>query len=85
MSAVQDLGLDAWSPWERRANFSVGLGCPSFGGQRTVAAQSNIPLAELFKKVKPLIGFMIQQCLRSRSKLGVGAAPGPVLPLWLRG
>jgi hypothetical protein len=32
--AAQCLGLDALSPWEMRARFSVGLGCPSFGGQR---------------------------------------------------
>jgi hypothetical protein len=23
-------------PWERHALFSVGVGCPSYGGQRTV-------------------------------------------------
>ena len=33
--AAQSLSLDALSQWERRAHFSVGVGCPSFGGQRT--------------------------------------------------
>ena len=41
MSAVESLGLDALCPWERRATASVGLGCPSFGGQRTVRGGSS--------------------------------------------
>jgi len=37
MVVVQGLGLDARRPWEKRARSSVGLGCPSSGGQRTDA------------------------------------------------
>jgi len=45
--AAQCLSLDALSQWEGRARFSVGLGCPSYGGQRTVGADSSRLLASL--------------------------------------
>ena len=83
MSATQGLGLDAFFYWERRARFSVGLGCPSFGGQRGVGGRFGLPPAKLVQKGKPLSHAPAQQCLRSRSKLGVSAATGSVLPLRL--
>jgi hypothetical protein len=45
--ASQCLGLDTLSPREKRARFGVGLGCPSFGGQRTVRSSSRRLLARL--------------------------------------
>jgi hypothetical protein len=45
--AAQCFGLDAFSPWEKRARFSVGLGCPSSGGQRTGGDKSSRLLARL--------------------------------------
>ena len=80
MPASQGLGLDALCSWERRARFSVGLGCPSFGGQRTVGGHLGLTPAKLVKKLKPWRYVTVQQCLRSRPELGVGAATGPVLP-----
>jgi hypothetical protein len=47
LPAAQCLSLDALSQWERRARFSVGLGCPSFGGQRTGYGSSSRLLASL--------------------------------------
>jgi len=80
MPASQGLGLDALCSWERRARFSVGVGCPSFGGQRTVGGRFVLPPAKLVKRLKPWRYVTVQQCLRSRSELGVGAAIGSVLP-----
>jgi len=85
MPASQGLGRDALCSWEGRARFSVGVGCPSFGGQRTVGGHSGLPLAKFVKKLTPWRHVTVQQCLRSRSDLGVGAATGPVLPPWLAG
>jgi hypothetical protein len=72
-------GLDALCSWERRARFSVGVGCPSFGGQRTVGGHFGLPPAKLVKKLKPWRYVAVQQCLRSRPELGVGAATRSVL------
>jgi hypothetical protein len=47
LPAARCLSLDASCPWERRAHFSVGLGCPSFGGQRTLRSRSGRLLASL--------------------------------------
>jgi len=80
MPAFQGLGLDALCSWERRARFSVGVGCPSFGGQRTVSGRFGLPPAKLVKKLKPWRYVTVQQCLRSWQKLGVGAATGSVRP-----
>ena len=80
MPAFQCLSLDAFCYWERRARFGAGLGCPSFGGQRTGGGHFRIPLVKLVKEVKPLRFVTVQQCLRSRPELGVGAATGTVLP-----
>jgi hypothetical protein len=80
MPACQDLDLDALCSWERRARFSVGLGCPSFGGQRTVGGHFGFPPAKLVKKLKPWRYVTVQQCLRSWPELGVRAATGSVLP-----
>ena len=80
MSSSQGLGLDALCSWERRARFRVGVGCPSFGGQRTVCGHFGLPPAKLAKKLKPWRYVTVQQCQRSRPELGVGAATGPVLP-----
>ena len=44
-SAAQCLSLDALSQWEKRARFSVGVGCPSAGGQRTVGGRFSLLLA----------------------------------------
>jgi hypothetical protein len=44
---AQCFGLDAFSPWERRARLSVGSGCPSSGGQRTAGGGSSRLLAHL--------------------------------------
>ena len=84
-SVAQTLGLDALSPWERRARFSLGLGCPSFGGQRTVGSRFSFPPAELGRRSKPVCVAAAVQCLRSRSQLVAGAASGLVLPLWPTG
>jgi hypothetical protein len=80
MPACQDLDLDALCSWETRARFSVGLGCPSFGGQRTVGDQFGFPPAKLVKKLKPWRYVTVQQCVRSWPELGVRAATGSVLP-----
>jgi hypothetical protein len=80
-SVAQGLDLDALCPWERRARFGVGLGCPSFGGQRTVGSRFSFPPAELGKRSKPVRVATALQCLRSRSQLVVRVAPGAVLPL----
>jgi len=85
MPASQGLGLDALPSWERRARFSVGVGCPSFGGQRTVRGHFGLPPAKLVKKLKPRRYVTAQQCLRSRPELGVGTTTGSVLPPWLAG
>jgi hypothetical protein len=45
--AAQCLSLVAFSPGARRARFSVGLGCPSYGGQRTDCGASGRLLASL--------------------------------------
>jgi hypothetical protein len=57
LPAAECLSLDALSPRERRARFSVGLGCPSFGGQRTVRGHFSRLLASLVTDLKqPLLG-----------------------------
>jgi hypothetical protein len=82
MSAFQGLSLDAFCYWESRARFSVGLGCPSFGGQRAVGGRFSLPPAKSVTKLQPWRRVMLRQCLRSRPELGVGAATGLVLPPW---
>jgi hypothetical protein len=47
LPAARCPSLDALSQWERRAHFSVGFGCPSFGGQRTLRSRSSRLLASL--------------------------------------
>ena len=47
MPAAQCPSLDAFGQRERRARFSVGLGCPSYGGQRTDCGASGLLLARL--------------------------------------
>jgi hypothetical protein len=47
LPAAQCLSLDTWSQWERHARFSVGLGCPSFGGQRADRGGASRLLASL--------------------------------------
>ena len=85
MSAFQGLSLDAFCHWERRARFSVDLGCPSFGGQRTVGGRFSLPPAKSVNKLMPWRHVALHQCLQSRPELGVGAATGLVLPLWQAG
>jgi hypothetical protein len=82
MPASKGLGLDVFCYRERRARFSVGLGCPSFGGQRTVGSRFGIPPAKLVRKFKPRhqVSVHVHQCLRSRPELGVGAVAWSVLP-----
>jgi hypothetical protein len=80
MPAFKGRDLDAFCYWERRAGFSVGLGCPSFGGQRTVGGRFHFPPTKLVKKLKPWRYLTVQQCLRSRLELGAGAATVSVLP-----
>ena len=53
MPAARCLSLDAFSPRERRARFSVGLGCPSFGDQRTACGDSRRLLASLVTGFRP--------------------------------
>jgi hypothetical protein len=72
-------GFDALCSRERRARFSIGVGCPSFGGQRTVGGNFGLPSAKLVKKLKPWRYVTVQQCLRSRLELGVRTATGSVL------
>jgi hypothetical protein len=66
----------------RRARFSVGVGCPSFGGQRSVGSHFGLPPAKLVKELKPWRYLKVQQCLRSQPELGAGAATVSVLPSW---
>jgi hypothetical protein len=80
MPACQDLDLDALWSWERCARFSVGVGCPSFGGQRTVGGHFGFPPARLVKKLKPWRSVTVQRCPPSPPELGVGTATGSVLP-----
>jgi hypothetical protein len=80
MSASKGPGFDASCSWERPARFSVGVGCPSFGGQRSVGGHFGLPPAKLVKKLKPWRYVSVQQCLRSRPELGPGAATVSVLP-----
>ena len=80
MSPVESLSLDALCRWERRARFSVGSGCPSAGGQRTVGDRFSIPPAKLVTRSNPLHCATARQCLRSLSQLGEGTATGLVLP-----
>src|SRR5689334_5157489 len=47
MSPIENANLASSCPGERRAVVSVGLGCPSFGGQRAVGGSSSSPLAGL--------------------------------------
>jgi hypothetical protein len=54
-------------PWEKRADFSVGVGCPSFGGQRTVRGASNRLRASLVTDVKPSL-----PAQRVRSAIALG-------------
>jgi hypothetical protein len=51
----QCIGLDALNRWDRRARFSVGVGCPSFGGQRTDRGGPIRLLACLVTSLKPLL------------------------------
>jgi hypothetical protein len=51
LPATQCLSLDALIPWERRARF--GVGCPFFGGQRSVSGNSSRLLASLVTGLKP--------------------------------
>ena len=53
--AAQCLSLDTFSPRERRARFSGGLGCPSYGGQRTNCGASGRLLASLVTSLKSLL------------------------------
>jgi hypothetical protein len=52
LPADQCLSLDTSSQWERRARLSVGLGCPSYGGQRTDCDDSGRLLASLVTGLK---------------------------------
>jgi hypothetical protein len=54
--SAQCLSLDALSQRERRSRFSVGLGCPSFGGQRAGRGNYSLLLAGLvtFRRSSPL-------------------------------
>jgi hypothetical protein len=82
MPASKGLGLDVLCYWERRARFSAGLGCPSFGGQRTVGGRFGFPPAKLVEKSNPWrqVTIHVHQCLRSRPELGVVAVAWSVLP-----
>jgi hypothetical protein len=80
MPASKDPGFDALCSWERRARFSLGVGCPSYGGQRTVDGHLGLPPANLVKKLKQWRYVTVQQCLRSRLELEEGPATGSVLP-----
>jgi hypothetical protein len=53
LPAAQCLSLDALGQRERRARFSVSLGCPSFGGQRTGNGHSSRLLASLVTDLTP--------------------------------
>jgi hypothetical protein len=87
MSASKGLSLDAFCYWERRARFNAGLGCPSFGGQRTVGGRFGFPPAKLVEKSKPWrkVTVLVHQRLWSRPELGVGAVAWSVLPTWQAG
>jgi hypothetical protein len=80
MPASKGPGFDALCSRERRARLSVGVGCPSFGGQRWVGSHFGPPPAKLVKKLKGWRYLTVQQCLRSRLELGAGAATVSVLP-----
>jgi hypothetical protein len=80
MPASKGPGFDASYSWERPARFSVGVGCSSFGGQRSVGGHFDLPPAKLAKNLKPWRYATIQQRLRSRPELGLGAAAGSGLP-----
>jgi hypothetical protein len=79
MPASKGPGFDALCSRERHARFSVGVGCPSFGDQRSVGGRFGLPPAKLVNKLKPSRSVAVRQCLRSQPELGVGAATGPVL------
>jgi hypothetical protein len=80
MPASKGHGFDALCSRVRRARFSVGVDCPSFGGQRSVGGHFGFPPTKLVKKLKPWRCLTVQQCLRSRLELGAGAATVSVLP-----
>ena len=52
-SAAQCTSLVAWFQSERRACFSVGVGCPSFGGQRADRGGSTRLRANVVTGLKP--------------------------------
>jgi hypothetical protein len=85
MPPFQGLSLDASCRRERRSRSSAGLGCPSFGGQRTVGGRFSFPPAKLVAKLKPRRLVTVHQCLRSRPELGVSAAAWSILPTWQPG
>ena len=53
--------------FERRARFSVGVGCPSFGGQRTVRGGSDRLLANVVTISSPMRPGKLLAGLRQRS------------------
>jgi hypothetical protein len=68
--AAQYLSLDTLSQWERRARFSVSVGCPPFGGQRTVSADSSLLLASLVTSRRSSLFAKRPRRLPARSVVG---------------
>ena len=73
--------FDASAAIERRARASVGVDCPSFGGQRTVGGGAGFPAAGVLSRPQPAIQGKALRCLRLASALVVEGGSGPVLPL----
>jgi hypothetical protein len=80
MPVSQGHSLAALCSRERRARFSVGVGCPSFGGERSVGGHFGFPPGRLVKKLKPWRYVTVQRCPSSLPELGVETATGSVLP-----
>jgi hypothetical protein len=70
ISPALSLGLNASSQRERRARFSVGLGCPSFGGQRTVGGCFSVPVTERQGRQAFLAGSELNNAFGHRQSLG---------------
>jgi hypothetical protein len=79
MPASKGPGFDALCSRERRARFSVGVSCLSFGGQRSVGSHFGLSPANLVKKLKPWRYVTVQQCPQSQPELGAGTATVSVL------
>ena len=61
------LAVPTLRQFERRARFSVGVGCPSFGGQRTVGGGSGRLPAGVVTIFKPMRSGLLLPGLRQQS------------------